>query len=105
MQTTILKPNKSQSQVKPTAKSQVKPKPKANKSQQKPTKAKIRKPTSEANKPKATKASQTGRLENKKQNQKNTKRNTLPRKMTASSIQNKKVGNLLHGAIFWKLSA
>ena len=39
MQTTILKPNKSQSQVKPTAKSQVKPKPKANKSQQKPTKA------------------------------------------------------------------
>jgi hypothetical protein len=25
--------------------------------------------------------------------------------MTASSIQNKKVGNLLHGAIFWKLSA
>ena len=39
MQTTILKPNKSQSQVKPTAKSQVKPKPKANKSQQKPKKA------------------------------------------------------------------
>ena len=80
MQTTILKPNKSQSQVKPTAKSQVKPKPKANKSQQKPTRANKsqQKPTkAKGQKPKAKSQKPSGHANGKfwLQNAANSKEN------------------------------